>query len=40
MAIVFDLLLQLTQRLLTPWEPAQLRRRHAAEAEDTLAAPA
>ena len=40
MAIVFDLLLQLTQRLLTPWEPAQIRRRHSAEAEDPLAAPA
>jgi len=40
MAIAFDLLLQLAQRLLTPWEPAQLRRRDAAEADDPLAAPA
>ena len=40
MAIAFDLLLQLAQRLLTPWEPAQIRRRHAAEADDVLAAPA
>jgi len=40
MAIAFDLLLQLAQRLLTPWEPAQIRRRHAAGADDVLAAPA
>jgi len=40
MAIAFDLLLQLAQRLLTPWEPAQIRRRHAAEADDVLTAPA